>query len=257
MKRACVTGGNRGIGRATAIALAQDGYDIAFTYLFDTYLSDNANDEKAQAEAVSQQIKKLGRKCYCYPVDLSIDGVAEETVQRAIKDLGGIDVMVCNAGVTKAYSILDITEDDIDFLCKLNYRSYLMCTQVAAGYMKEHKIAGTIVWTSSVRGVCVHMEDLLYGGLKAALNRSLKSIAMELAEYNITINAVAPGATAVRGQGLTETYISTVIPLKRMGAPEEIAGVIAFLVSEKAQYITGEVITIDGGLSLPGQKEHP
>jgi NAD(P)-dependent dehydrogenase (short-subunit alcohol dehydrogenase family) len=134
-----------------------------------------------------------------------------------------------------------------------------MCTKVAANDMVERSVAGRIIFIASTRGIRAYPEDNIYGSLKAALIRSVQSLALSLAEHNITVNCIAPGATKVRGdlspKGLTEGYLPGKIPLKRYGSPEEVGYLAAFIASDEAGYITGETIKIDGGLILPGMKE--
>ncbi|WP_242985358.1 SDR family NAD(P)-dependent oxidoreductase [Vallitalea okinawensis] len=247
-KKAFVTGGSRGIGRGIAIVLAKEGYDIAFTY----------NSRLDEAESLSHIIENLGGKAYYYQASMEKDGVPETITETAVKDLGGIDVLVCNAGVTRHDSILKLTEDHIDFLYKLNFRSYMMCAKVAANHMVKEQVEGSIIFISSTRGISAHPEDNIYGSFKAGLIRSVQSVALELSEYGININVVAPGATAIRGDYSMEQLSkgwAKKIPMKRLGTPEEVGHLVKYLVSDVAEYITGETIRIDGGLILPGMKE--
>jgi NAD(P)-dependent dehydrogenase (short-subunit alcohol dehydrogenase family) len=135
----------------------------------------------------------------------------------------------------------------------------MMCTRVAVEDMLKRSVPGRIIFISSTRGIRAYPEDNIYGSLKAALIRSVQSLALELAKHNITVNCIAPGATKVRGdispEGLQKGYLPGKIPLKRYGTPEEIGHLLAFIASDEAGYITGETIRIDGGLILPGMKE--
>lgn len=248
-KKAFVTGGSRGIGKGIALVLAEAGYDVAITYY--------AKEEEALE--VKRVIEALGRKCFVYQASLHKDQVAEAVTEKALNDLGGIDAMVCNAGLTKHHSIFDLTEEDIDFVYKLNFRSYMMCAKVAARYMVNNKVEGSIVFISSTKSISAHDEDNIYGSLKAGLNRSVQTLALELGAYNINVNSVAPGATKVRGdlspKGLAEGFLASRIPVKRLGDPMDVGHLVKFLLSEPAKYITGETIRIDGGLVLPSVKE--
>lgn len=250
-KKALVTGASRGIGRGIALRLSKIGYDVAFTY----------HSEEDDALSLKQEIEALGQRCFYYQATLQEDGVAEHITAQAIKDLGGLDVLICNAGKTTFTSILTLEKSTIDFLYNLNYRSYLMCTKVAVNHMVENKIAGRIIYISSTRSMRAYRKDAIYGSLKSALNRAVESIALELAEYGITINSIAPGATAVRNdytiEALQSGHISSLIPLKRKGKPDDVAGLVAYLISEDGSYITGETIKVDGGLILYGPNEDP
>ena len=248
-KNAFVTGGSRGIGRGIAVVLAREGYNIAFTY----------SSALKEAELLQLEIEGLGIDCVFYQASMEEDGVPERVTEQVIHDLGGIDVLVCNAGLTRHDSILTLSQDQIDFVYKLNFRSYMMCTRVAAEDMVRRSEPGRIIFISSTRGIRAYPEDNIYGSMKAALIRSVQSLALELAEHKITVNCIAPGATKVRGDlspvGLTEGYRAGQVPLKRLGSPEEVGQLAAFIASDQAGYITGETIRIDGGLILPGPKE--
>ena len=250
-KKAFITGASRGIGRGIALRLAKMDYDIGFTYLA----------EESEAETLKTEIEALGRKCYFYQASLEERDVPESVTQQAIADLGGIDVLVCNAGKTKFTSVKTFDIDTIDFLYHLNYRSYLLCTKVAANHMIDHDIKGRILFITSTRSIRAYRNDAVYGSLKAALNRAVESLAIELSDHDITVNAIAPGATAVRNnyadEELKKGHISSLVPLRRKGKPDDVAGLVAYLVSDDASYITGETIKVDGGLILYGPNEDP
>jgi len=249
-KKAFITGGSRGIGRGIAQVLSDEGYDIAFSY----------NTQTTGAEALVNEIIAKGQKAYCFQVDMQASGVAEQVTHQAIEALGGIDLLVCNAARTIHNHLLTTREADIDYIYNLNYRSYIMLAKAAAAHMVENKVKGNIIFITSTRGIRAYPEDCLYGGLKAALHRSAESMALELAEYGIRINCIAPGNTAIRGD-FTEAELSSSafqqrIPMKRSGTPKEVGYLVAYIASDKAGYITGDVIKIDGGLILPGMPEH-
>jgi NAD(P)-dependent dehydrogenase (short-subunit alcohol dehydrogenase family) len=251
MPKAFITGASRGIGRGIALRLAKEGYDIAFTY----------HSEISEAESLKDDINLLGRKCFFYQAELQEKDAPEKVTQKAIEDLGGIDILICNAGKAKFTSIKTLDSDLMDFSYGLNYRSYLLCTKVAANYMVEHEIEGKIIYITSTRGFRAYRNDALYGSLKAALIRAVESLAIELSDHNIRVNAVAPGATQVRhldDEGiLKQGHIPKLIPLKRKGHPDDIAGAVSFLISSDASYITGQTIKVDGGLILYGPNENP
>ena len=249
IKKAFITGGSRGIGRGIAIVLARAGYDIAFTY----------NSKLEEAKSLAKEIESMGRKGFYYQATMELAEVPQKVTGEAIRDLGGIDLLVCNAGLTKHNSLLNLDVEQIDFIYNLNFRSYLLCSSVAAKYMVDNKIKGNIIFVSSTRGIRAYPEDALYGGFKAALNRAVESMALEMSRYNIRVNSVAPGATKIRGdytfEELTDSNFAKKIPAGRLGTPEEIGELVEFIASDKAQYITGVTIKIDGGLILPGMPE--
>jgi NAD(P)-dependent dehydrogenase (short-subunit alcohol dehydrogenase family) len=248
-KKSFITGGSRGIGRGIALVLAKAGYDIAFTY----------NSKLEEAKVLSEEIKLIGRKCFYYQASMELDEVPKKITKEAIEDLGGIDLLVCNAGLTKHNSLLNLEAEQIDFLYNLNFRSYLLCSNVAAKYMVDKKIKGNIIFISSTRGIRAYPQDALYGGFKAALNRAVESMALEMSYYNIRVNCIAPGATKVRGsctdEELSGSNFAKKIPAGRLGTPEEIGYLVEFIASDKAEYITGVTIKVDGGLILPGMPE--
>jgi glucose 1-dehydrogenase len=250
-KTALVTGASRGIGRGIAVSLAREGYDIAFSYY----------SAQAEAEELRGELERMGVRAEYFRAALHETGAPRELCRRAIDAMGGIDVMVCNAGVTRFDSIFDLSEEKIDQLYSLNYRAYLMCARYAAEDMRSRSAPGRIIFIASTRGIRAYPEDAVYGSLKAALIRSVKSLALELADWGISVNAVAPGATKVRGDlsdsGLTDGHLAGLVPLGRMGSPRDIGAAVAFLVSPDASYITGETLRVDGGLILPGRDESP
>lgn len=245
-KTAFITGASRGIGRGIAERLAREGYDIAFTY----------NTKLDEAKSLHHLIIGLGRRSFYYQASLEKAGVAEAVTAQAIADLGQLTVMICCAGLTVHNNLVKLTADDIDFAYRLNFRSYLLCSQAAAKHMINEQINGSIIFITSTRGQRSYPEDPLYGGMKAGLNRACESLALELAPHGIRVNAVAPGATAVRGgftpEELWASAFSRQIPLGRMGSPAEVAALIAYLVSDEAAYMTGTTLRLDGGLILPG-----
>ncbi|MGI5851020.1 MAG: SDR family oxidoreductase [Clostridiales bacterium] len=249
VKKAFVTGGSRGIGRGIAWVLAKAGYDVAITY----------NSQKEEAQSLASEIEAMGRKCFYYQASMEQVDVPEAITAKAVEDLGGIDLLVCNAGLTRKHSLLTMTAEEIDFLYGLNYRSYLLCSKVAANYMVDNKIKGNIIFIASTRGIRSYPDDSIYGSLKAGLIRGVESLALEMSQYGIRVNCVAPGATAIRGnfthEELSSSNVARKIPLGRFGTPKEVGYLVEFLASDKADYITGATIKIDGGLILPGMPE--
>ena len=251
-KCALVTGGSHGIDEGIVRVLAKKGYDVAFTY----------KSRGEEAAVVAEHVRAEGRRCFFYQASLEEKDVPTEVTRRAIGDLGRLDLLVCNAGWSPRNLVTTVDADFIDKVYSLNFRSYILCTNVAARYMRENKIKGSIIFISSTRGSSVHPDDSIYGGLKAGLNRACQSIALELARFGIRCNVVAPGATAINGDyddpdmKMTRQWsVSPKIPLQRMAHPYEIGNAVAYLASEQAAYITGNILNVDGGLKLPGMPE--
>lgn len=249
MKKVFITGGSRGIGRGVALVFAENGYDVAFTF-------HSAEDEARELCAL---LEARGVRAFRFKAAMEERGVAEAVTAEAIEALGGIDALVCNAGRTVHNHILETDEDVCDYVYNLNYRSYLMCAKVAARRMVSDGVAGSIVFVTSTRSMRAYPEDCLYGGLKAALNRSAESMALDLACYRVRVNCIAPGNTAIRGNftpdELSHSEFQRRIPLGRSGTPREVGGLALYLCSDAATYITGDIIKIDGGLILPGMPE--
>jgi len=247
-KCALVTGASRGIGKGIALVLAEAGYDVAITY---STKEDDAKDTAAK-------IEKFGRRAFYYQASLEKDGVAEETVAKAVKDLGRIDILVNNAGVTMNQPVLRTNNEMIDYLFGLNYRAPIIMTREVAQHMVDNKIEGSIIQIASTHAFRAYSYDTMYGGLKAALTRSTESLALDLIQYGIRVNCIAPGATSIRGtyshEELTGNYAPK-IPSGRYGSPKEIGKVVLFLASKAADYIIGVTIKVDGGLILPGMPE--
>lgn len=258
VQKALVTGASSGIGQGTAIVLAEHGYDVAIAYGRN---EDGARDTQRQIEA-------LGRSCFVYQASLEKDGVAEELVRKAHQDLGGLSLLVNNAGRDSRNSVLTATRADIDHIVSTNFTGYCMAAGAAARAMVRDGVPGSIIFVTSTRGESAHPDDFIYGGIKAAINRACESMALDLSPYGIRVNCVAPGATRVRENRMPEDFVpgtpvhghpyyplDPYIPLKRLGTPRDNGELIAFLASDAGSYITGTVIRVDGGLVLPGLPE--
>lgn len=242
-KTAVVTGGSRGIGAEIANKLAQNGADIALLY---------AGNDEAASKVVSA-ISRLGNKCVAYKCDVSDFNSSRNTVERIITDFGEIDILVNNAGIVRDGFVLSMQEEDFDDVIAVNLKgSFNMIKHVYRHMMKRR--TGRIINISSVVGLSGNAGQSNYAASKAGLIGLTKSTAKELAGRGITCNAVAPGyietdMTASLSEGVKAGYISS-IPMRRAGNGSEVADAVLFLASNMADYITGEVIRVDGGLSM-------
>lgn len=257
-KLALVTGASSGIGQGIALVLARHGYDVAIAY--------GKNEEGARDTRTA--IEAMGRRCPLYQAPLEEEGAAEALVREAHAALGGLSLLVNNAGRDIRTSVLTATRADLDLIYRTNFVAYTMGAGEAARLMVRDKVAGSIIFITSTRGESPHADDFLYGGMKAAVARAAQSMAIDLAPYGIRVNCIAPGATHVRDRKLPDGFVpgdeingkpfwpvEDAIPLDRQGTPEENGELVAFLASPHATYITGTTIRVDGGLSLPGAAE--
>ena len=244
-RRALVTGGSRGIGRAIALSLASRGAHVAITY---------ARSESAAGE-VCRQIESAGGTAIAVGFDV---GKADE-VERGIKDvvtrLGGLDILVNNAGVSIDALLMRAREEDWDALERTNLRGTLLCCKAAARSLLRAKGQGRIINLTSVVGEQGNVGQTMYAATKAGIIGMTKSMARELASRGVTVNAVAPGfietdMTAASLEGEARTKLLEQIPLARVGRPDEIAEAVAFLASDAAAYITGHVLRVNGGLLI-------
>ena len=252
-KVALVTGSSTGIGAGVARALARDGYDIAVHY--------NSSPEAAQK--VAEDCEALGVRTCLLHGDTSDADVPRRLVRETVEKLGRLDVDVNNAGITRFQRLREITAETMDSMYYLNYRGMILGASEAAKYMVENGVQGTILFNTSIRGFAPHSVDGVYGGLKAGLNRTIASFAIDLGRYGIRVNGFSPGVTNVRcpdpeAEQQDRFYRNSprFIPLRRNGYAEDMGDVVSFLASEKASYITGQVICVDGGLSVVGGAEH-
>ena len=242
-KIALVTGGSRGIGRAVAIELAKEGAAVAINYA----------GNKAAAEEVQSIITQMGGKAMIIQADVSDEKSAMQMVEEVIAQLGGIDILVNNAGITRDGLFIRMKEEDWNAVINTNLTGIFNCTKVAAKYMMK-KRSGRIINMSSVYGIMGNAGQTNYAAAKAGVIGFTKSLAREMASRGITVNAVAPGfiatdMTAAMPEKAQE-HVLTSIPLGKMGKPEDIANAVLFLASDKASYITGQVIHVDGGMVM-------
>ena len=240
-KVALITGASRGIGRAIAQKFAKEGAYIAAIYC--------GSEQKALE--LKDEIEKNGGKINIYKCDVSNFDECESTVKKVIEDFGGVDILVNNAGITNDKLVLQMGEDDFDSVIGTNLKgAFNMIKHCYRNFMK--KKYGKIINISSVAGLIGNAGQANYSSAKAGIIGLTKTAAKELASRNVCCNAIAPGFIET---DMTEAFqendaVKSAIPLKRMGSADEVANLAAFLADDVSDYITGEVIRIDGGLAM-------
>lgn len=241
-KIALITGGSRGIGRAIALAFANEGANVAF--------SDLVYD--AIAEDLEKEISALGVKAKGYASDASSFEASEALCDAVAADFGRIDVLVNNAGITRDNLLMRMTEADWDLVIRVNLKSVFNLTKAVQKFMLKQR-SGSIVNMSSVVGVSGNAGQSNYSASKAGLIGFTKSIAQELGSRNVRCNAIAPGyietdMTAKLPEEVRKAWAAQ-IPLRRGGKPEDVANVAVFLASDLSAYVTGQVINVCGGMN--------
>ena len=240
-KVALVTGSSRGLGRAMALKLAADGFDVAVHY----------GRNQAEAQKVQDEITALGVRCQVFGADLGVPANAGKLVEDVIAAFGRLDVLVNNAGLTRDGLLVRMKDEDWDTVIATNLSSAFSASRAAIKHMMRAR-SGRIVNIASVVGLMGNPGQANYVASKAGLIGLTKALAKEYGGRGITVNAVAPGfiasdMTAQLPETVQQSYLSN-IPLGRFGQPEEVAALVAFLASNAAGYISGQVIGIDGGL---------
>ncbi|MBI3953169.1 MAG: 3-oxoacyl-[acyl-carrier-protein] reductase [Chloroflexi bacterium] len=241
-KVALVTGSGRGIGRAVALRLAQDGAALAISDV-----------DAAGGQAVVQELQGQGRQAQFYPADVAAADQVNQLVDRIMADLGGLHVLVNNAGITRDALLLRMSDEDWDRVLTVNLKGAFLCTRAALRPMLRQRW-GRIINIASVVGLVGNAGQANYAASKAGLVGLSKATAKEAASRGVTVNAIAPGfIDTAMTKGLKEELKQEIlkqIPLGRLGQPEDIAAAVAFLASEEARYITGHVLCVDGGLTM-------
>jgi 3-oxoacyl-[acyl-carrier protein] reductase len=242
-KTAIVTGGTRGIGRAIALTLAAQGANIIINY--------TSNAQKA--EEVVQQIKERGGNAIAVKGNVSKYDEVQNMIAVAEKHFSSIDILVNNAGITKDTLLMKMKEEDWDQVIAVNLKGAYNCTKAVIRKMMKQK-CGKIINLASVVGITGNVGQANYAASKAGVIGFTKSVAREVATRGINVNAIAPGyiqtdMTDILSDEVKEV-IKNQIPMKRLGRPEDVANIVAFLCSEEADYITGQIIHVDGGMVM-------
>ena len=244
-RKALVTGGGRGLGRAIAIGLAEHGADVAVT-----------SRTVAELDDTAAAIRGIGRECLVVPGDASRRSEIDRVVSEVAAGFGRIDILINNAGVDAAAPAIDYTEADFDFVLDVNLKAYFFFAQAVAKVMISHG-GGAIASNSSICGEVAVKNISAYNISKGGVNMLTKSLALEWAVHGIRVNAFSPAYMEVFMPGAAgehdeakEQAVRDLTPLGRRGQPEELVGPVVFLVSDASSYVTGEVLMVDGGWTI-------
>lgn len=243
-KVAVITGAGQGLGKAYALEFARQGADIV------------VNDVSVEnADKVVKEVENIGRKAIAVTVSVDTREGAKKIIGAGIENFGKVDILVNNAGITRTAMLHKMTQEEWDQVIAVNLTGVFNCLQAAAFHMIERKY-GKIINVTSAAGIRGTIGQISYGAAKSGVIGITKSSAKELARYGINVNAVAPGVIetpmteVIRGkEKFAKKYMSE-IPLGRFGTPEDVANVAAFLASDEASYMTGQIISVDGGLIM-------
>ena len=241
-KNALVTGGSQGIGAATSLELAAEGANICLTY----------RKHEDEAKKYAEQIRQMGRRALALKCDISSFAEAQQVVSSAIEELGSLEILVNNAGMNWDGVCWKMSEEQWDRVIEVNLKGYFNFTRHVAPIFKEQKY-GRIINITSINGLRGKFGQTNYSASKAGIIGYTKAVAKELGAFSVTVNAVAPGLieTAMLKQAEARDKIIDLAmaesAIKHVGQPEDLAWLVAFLASDKARHITGEVIKVDGG----------
>ena len=240
---AIVTGGGRGIGRAVAVRLANEGADVAISY--------RSNDETA--ESAAEEVRVAGVRCEIFKGDVASAGDVEALIKGVTEVFGRIDILVNNAGLTRDNLMMRMKEEEFDDVLNTNLKGTYLCTRAVLRPMIRARW-GRIVNVSSVVGLVGNAGQANYAASKAGINGFTKSVAREVAQRGITANVVAPGYVETELTGSlpekVKDQIRDQVPAGRFGDAEEVAEVVAFLAGEGAGYVTGQTVAVDGGMTM-------
>ncbi len=244
-KIALVTGSSRGVGRAVALGLAKQGANVVVNY---------TSNENAANEVV-ETIQSMGRKAIAVKADVAQKAEVENLVNSAIDTFGRLDILVNNAGFTRPAMMIKMTEDQWDQVVDIHLKGAFLCAQAAGLHMKEQK-SGKIINVTSVAGIVGTVGQINYSAAKGGIISMTKSIARELARYNVCANVISLGIVATdmtekirSDEKLKEIYMNRIL-LKRFAEADDIAPAFAFLASDESNYITGQLICVDGGYGM-------
>lgn len=240
-KTALITGASRGIGKGIAIAFAQQGANVAFTF----------NTSVEAAKELEKELESYGVKAKGYQSNAAKFDAAQELVQEVLKDFGSLEILINNAGITRDNLLMRISEEDFDKVIEVNLKSVFNLTKAVIRPMMKQR-QGSIINMSSVVGVKGNAGQTNYAASKAGILGFTKSVALELGSRNIRCNAIAPGfieteMTAKLDQNTVDEWRKA-IPLKRGGSPEDVANACIFLASDLSSYVTGQTLNVDGGM---------
>lgn len=243
MKVAIVTGSSRGIGKACALRLAKDGFTVVINY----------SHSENEAKKVLEEVESFGGNGMIYKADVSKLDEVKAMMRDVSKTYGSIDVLVNNAGIVRDEYLLMLNPETLDKCFDLNVKGYFYCSQQAVLKMFRKK-SGVVINMSSVSGILALAGQSVYSATKGAVNSLTQTMAKELAPYGIRVNAVAPGFIETEmlnalSDEKKQEYLNA-IPMHRLGTVEDVANVVSMLASDAASYITGQIITVDGGISL-------
>ncbi|AGM35009.1 3-oxoacyl-ACP reductase FabG [Idiomarina loihiensis] len=239
-ERVLVTGSGKGIGRAIALQLAKDGFDLAI----------HCRSDKASAEQVVDEVKSLGRQASLLVFDVSDREAARNAIEQDIADNGAYYGAVCNAGITRDGAFPSLTEDDWDSVLQTNLGGFYNVLHPLIMPMIQQRRGGRVVTIASVSGIAGNRGQVNYSASKGGVIAATKALSLELAKRKITVNCVAPGLIET---DMTEELehgkeILSMIPMRRAGKPEEVAGLVGYLFQPSAAYITRQVFSVNGGL---------
>jgi len=244
-KRALVTGSSSGIGQAIALGYAQEGADVVVHY----------NREEGPADEVVKQIQALGRRSAAFQADVSKVAACQQLVANAVNTLGGLDILVCSAGLEIREPFTEVTEEHFDLVIDVNLKGTYFTVQAAVQQMIKKGQGGRLINISSIHEDIAFLNYSTYCAAKGGLRMFTREACQELAPHNITINNIAPGAVAtpINTRTLQSSTLldelKQVIPMGRLAEPAEVVGVAVFLASDGAGYVTGSTYYVDGGMS--------